>query len=102
MTGYGRGAAGNAASFVMPTGCFILTDYFAESESQEREYFAALRRLKTEQGMGGGFYHFDTPLTVEHEMATLERAGFSRCGILQNWGATYTIEASGIHFAANG
>ncbi len=75
-------------------GYFILTDYFAESESLEREYFDALQRLKTEQGLGNGFYHFDTPLTVEHEIETLKLAGFFRCEILKNWGATYTIKAS--------
>lgn len=75
-------------------GYFILTDYFAESESLEREYFDALQRLKTEQGIGGGSYHFDTPLTVDHEVEILKSAGFSRCEILKNWGATYTIKAN--------
>lgn len=76
------------------TGYFILTDYFAESEALEREYFDTLRRLKTEQGIGSGFYHFDTPLTADHEMEILKSAVFSRCEILKNWGATYTIKAT--------
>lgn len=37
------------------------------------------------------FYHYDTPLTVEHEMAILKKAGFAEVRILKNWGATYTI-----------
>jgi len=76
------------------SGYFILTDYFVESESLEREYFDTLHRLKTEQGVGSGFYHFDTPLTVDHEIEILKLAGFFRCEILKNWGATYTIKAN--------
>ena len=75
-----------------PGGYFILTDYFAESEELEKEYFSTLERLKREQGITDeGFYHYDTPLTVEHEMTVLRQAGFAGVRILKNWGATYTI-----------
>ncbi len=75
-------------------GYFILTDYFAESEALEREYFETLKRLKSEQGIADDdFYHYDTPLTVAHEIEALRSAGFSSCEILKNWGATYTIKA---------
>lgn len=76
-------------------GYFVLTDYFAESEALEREYFENLRQLKSEQGiMDSGFYHYDTPLTIDHEREVLKSAGFSQCEILKNWGATYTIKAT--------
>lgn len=75
-------------------GYFVLTDYFAPSEAFERESFATLERLKREQGVSDdGFYHYDTPLTVEHETEILRQAGFSEVRILRNWGATYTILA---------
>lgn len=75
-------------------GYFVLTDYFAESEEAERFYFSELERLKREQGLKpDAFYHYDTPLTVEHEMKVLGKAGFSEVHIMQNWGATYTILA---------
>ncbi len=75
-------------------GYFILTDYFAESEALEREYFENLQRLKEEQNItDGDFYHYDTPLTVGHEIKILEIAGFSDVKVLKNWGATYTIKA---------
>ena len=75
-------------------GIFILTDYFAESEELEKEYFRIYERMKKEQGItDGGFYHYDTPLTVEHETEVLKEAGFSRVRILKSWGATYTLEA---------
>lgn len=76
-------------------GCFVLTDYFAESETLEQEYFENFRLLKWEQGIAdSGFYHYDTPLTVGHEMGVLKSAGFSRCEVLKNWAATYTIRAA--------
>ncbi len=75
-------------------GYFILTDYFAESEALEGEYFENLQRLKEEQNItDGDFYHYDTPLTVGHEMKILEEAGFTDVRALKNWGATYMIKA---------
>lgn len=75
-------------------GYFILTDYFAESEALEQEYFENLRKLKKEQGIADNeFYHYDTPLTVEHEIDVLKSAGFSSVEILRNWEATYSLKA---------
>lgn len=75
-------------------GYFLLTDYFAETPEQERFFCQELLRLKREQGIEDDeFYHYDTPLTVEHERQALGEAGFSRIEILGQWGATYTIKA---------
>ena len=75
-------------------GCFILTDYFAESEELEKEYFENLEILKQEQKLDDElFYHYDTPLTVEHEMEILTEAGFREVRILNVWGSTYTVAA---------
>jgi len=75
-------------------GYFVLTDYFAESAALEREYFENFRQLKFRQGITDHkFYHYDIPLTVEHEIQVLKSSGFSKCEILKNWGATYTVKA---------
>lgn len=75
-------------------GYFILTDYFAESEMLEKEYFDNLKRLKEEQNITDDeFYNYDTPLTVEHEIKILNKAGFADVKILKNWSATYTLKA---------
>ena len=77
-----------------PGGFFILTDYFAGSDEEERSRRAELLRLKKEQGIHDDeFYHFDTPLTVEHEEEALLAAGFSSVTVLKNWGPTYTLKA---------
>ncbi|MDE7268802.1 MAG: class I SAM-dependent methyltransferase [Lachnospiraceae bacterium] len=75
-------------------GYFILTDYFAETSELEKEYFDNLKNLKQEQNItDNAFYHYDTPLTVEHEMEILRNSGFSDVRIVMNWGATYTLKA---------
>ena len=75
-------------------GVFVLTDYFAESEELEEEYFRNLAQLKQEQGLPADvFFHYDTPLTAEHEVQVLQRAGFSEVQIMKEWGTTVTLLA---------
>lgn len=75
-------------------GSFILTDYFSVSEEEEQHHRSELLQLKAAQGLAEGeFYHYDTPLTVEHEMEALRAAGFTAVEVLKNWGATYTLSA---------
>lgn len=76
-------------------GYFVLTDYFAESEDMEKEYFRDLETLKREQGLSdGAFYHYDTPLLIDHEMALLRQAGFRDVNKMQQWGeSTFTVLA---------
>ena len=75
-------------------GYFILTDYFALSDDEETMHRQTLNALKAEQGIADNeFYHYDTPLTVQHEIEALAEAGFASVEVLNNWGATYTIKA---------
>lgn len=77
-----------------PGGYFVLTDYFAPSDAEERLYRQELLRLKAEQGIDdGAFYHYDTPLTVAHETEALLAGGFRRVELLRSWGATHTLRA---------
>ncbi len=75
-------------------GYFILTDYFSLSNEEEQLHRKTLIDLKREQGLPDGvFYHYDTPLTVEHEREALHEAGFTKVEVLNNWGSTYTLKA---------
>ena len=75
-------------------GYFILTDYFSLSDEEEQMHRRNLLALKAEQGItDDDFYHYDTPLTVQHETEALLEAGFSRVEILGRWGPTYTLKA---------
>ena len=77
-------------------GCsFILTDYFAATLAEERQHRQAYLLLKSEQNLPDGeFYHYDTPLTIAHEIEALQAAGFARVAELGQWGATHTLQAT--------
>ena len=81
-------------SALKENGYFILTDYFSLSEEEERMHRENLIALKAAQGISDNeFYHYDTPLTVNHEIEALLEAGFLSVEVLNNWGATYIIKA---------
>lgn len=76
-------------------GYFILSDYFALTDEDEQTFRNELLRLKKEQGINDNeFYHYDTPLTVEHETEALLQAGFSSVEVLNSWGVTFIIKAN--------
>ena len=75
-------------------GYFILTDYFSQNDDAERASFAELKRLKEEQNIADdAFYHYDTPLTVQHELDALSQGGFTKAEVLQSWQTTAAIKA---------
>ena len=75
-------------------GYFVLTDYFAPDDAYETFYRNELLRLKAEQGIrDDAFYHYDTPLTREHETEVLLQAGFSRVECVRQWGCTEVLIA---------
>ena len=75
-------------------GYFILTDYLCKTDEEEKLYREAYLNLQKEQGISDNeFYHYDTPLTFEHEIEVLKKAGFSSVKVLGNWENTYTIKA---------
>lgn len=77
-----------------PSGYFILTDYFALSDEEEAHWYQELLRLKAESGISDdAFYHYDTPLTVAHEIQALTDGGFRRVEVLKNWDQTFTLRA---------
>ena len=75
-------------------GYLILTDYFAATDDEEQTHRNNLNALKAEQGIRDDeFYHYDTPLTVQHETEALLEAGFASVQVLKSWSTTYTIKA---------
>ena len=85
---------GKLHSALKDNGYFVLTDYFSLSDEEEQMHRQNMIALKAEQGISDDeFYHYDTPLTVQHEIDALLEAGFSSAEVLRNWGATYTIMA---------
>lgn len=61
-----------------PGGFYLECDYIASSQAIEDLVFAeAARRRERDRIPPDTFVHFDTPLTLEHEMDAMHRAGFS-------------------------
>ena len=90
------GLYGKLRAALKEGGVFVLTDYFAESDELEKEYFRNLAELKKQQGLSDDeFYHYDTPLLVEHEMEILRQAGFRDVRIVEKWSeSTCTVVAT--------
>ena len=62
-----------------PGGVYLECDYIAVDEDVENLTFAEYARRRRRDGIpGGAFVHFDTPLTVKNEMASMKMGGFSR------------------------
>ena len=75
-------------------GYFVLTDFFSDTDEQEDFFRRELIRLRKEQNLPDDvFYHYDTPMTVEHEKKILLTAGFSKVEELDSWGTTHTLKA---------
>ena len=56
-------------------GTYIECDYMCTTQAQEDGFFAELARLKAEQRLGDGWFHFDVPCTVENQIKLLKAAG---------------------------
>lgn len=78
-----------AHSALRPAGLFLNCDYIIDSPWEERRYFRRLRRMGAEPGS----VHFDTPLTLKHEMALLRQAGFAGVEAVWEAGTTRLILA---------
>lgn len=64
-------------------GVFIECDYIAETQEIEDLLFSeSRRRRKRDMIAPDAFVHFDTPLTIEHEMAAISAAGFSKVELI--------------------
>ena len=75
-------------------GYFILTDFFSLSDNEEQERYNDFLELKKKLKITDDkIYHYDIPLTVEHESEALFEAGFESVEVLNQWGNTFTIKA---------
>ena len=54
-------------------GVFIIEDYFVNDDEAERKGFDDYKKLARGEGK-----HYDTPLTMEHEIEVLKEAGFNK------------------------
>ena len=76
-------------------GCYIECDYMVDTQAEENLHFAESARLRQTQGLcQDSYFHFDTPCTVETQLALLREAGFARVEHLFRKGGTSVILAA--------
>lgn len=64
-------------------GVYIECDYMVTEQSIEDELYAENTRLRREMNIPDGeFYHFDTPCTIDNQIATFRQAGFSSADLV--------------------
>ena len=80
-----------------PGGVYIECDYMVEDQSEEDKLFTECARLRREMGVPDGeYYHFDTPCTIDNQIAMLKKAGFSMAEMV------WRVENTTIIVAKNG
>ncbi len=58
-------------------GVYIECDYMVLTQQEEDLWFAENDRIRKEQGIGEDeFYHYDTPCTIDNQIALFKGAGF--------------------------
>ena len=76
------------------SGVYIECDYMVTEQSVEDELFAENARLRRELNVPPGEYcHFDTPCTVDNQIAMLKQAGFASVEIAYQAGAATMLVA---------
>lgn len=84
----------NIFSSLKNDGLYIEGDYTAKSEEEERFYIAEKDRIRKENGYSEGFYHYDTPFSIQTQMDLLSEAGFSKVTLYKEWENTSIIICS--------
>lgn len=74
-------------------GLYIESEYMAPTKEFEDFRFAENKRLRAEEGITGGYYHYDTPCTVENQISMMKNAGFSTVEIVSRFGNGATLTA---------
>ncbi|MGK0468502.1 class I SAM-dependent methyltransferase [Clostridium sp.] len=72
-------------------GCYIECDYIVKSQEEEDLLFAECDRRKDRDRIPEDvFVHFDTPLTLKHEINLMKQAGFEKVDLMGNEGDNNT------------
>ncbi|MBE5783434.1 MAG: class I SAM-dependent methyltransferase [Clostridiales bacterium] len=72
-------------------GVYVETDYAAADDQEEAFYFSEYERMA--KGAEPGAFHYDTPLTREHTLELLKKAGFESVTVEKNYENTALIVA---------
>jgi tRNA (cmo5U34)-methyltransferase len=74
-------------------GMYVEGDYTCKTLEEQEHYIKENERLRKENNITDGFYHYDTPFTAETQIKLLKAAGFCDIEIVQEWESTTIIKA---------
>ncbi len=75
-------------------GIYIESDYMVTEQSIEDQLYAEYARLRREMNLPQNeFYHFDTPCTIDNQIAMFKQAGFSSADLMYRMENTIIILA---------
>lgn len=77
-----------------PDGVYIECDYMVTEQSAEDELYAENARIRRNMNIPEGeFYHYDTPCTIDNQIAILKKSGFLSSDMVWRMGNTTIITA---------
>ncbi|BCN32696.1 class I SAM-dependent methyltransferase [Anaeromicropila herbilytica] len=64
---------------LMDSGVYIECDYMVQNQEEEDFYYSENTRIRKEMNiLENEFYHYDTPCTIDNQIAMLRNAGFQK------------------------
>ena len=88
-----RGLYRRIHAALRPGGVYIEADYMVDTQAEEDALFAQRAQHLCEMGAQEGFWHFDTPCTVENQIHLLRAAGFRQVTLVWRHAGTAIILA---------
>lgn len=84
----------NVAASLKQDGVYIEGDYTVKTVEEEKLHMAENERIRKENGVVDGIYHYDTPLAVQTQAELLRMAGFREVTIRKEWDSTTVFVCS--------
>lgn len=84
----------NIFKSIKQDGVYIEGDYTVKTIEEESFYLSENERIRKENGITDGFYHYDTPLAIQTQIDLLRKVGFRKVVTHKEWDNTSILVCS--------